>query len=255
MRFACLGSGSRGNAWLVESGGTRVLVDCGFSVRETVRRLQRLGVEAESIAAVLLTHEHADHARGVASFAARHGCEVWLTHGARVMLDAVGDAPSRLREIGSHAAFTLGDFEVAPVAVPHDAREPVQFVFGDGRLRFGILTDAGHVTAHMVTMFAECDALAIECNHDVDLLRRGGYPAALKARILGRYGHLDNAMAGEFLAKVGGRRLQHVVAAHLSEENNRPELARQALAAALGCEEDWIGVAGQDDGCAWRQIA
>lgn len=254
MRFACLGSGSKGNAWLVEAGGTRVLVDCGFSARETARRLECLGVSADTVDAVLLTHEHSDHARGVAGVAARFGCEVYLTHGARVMLAAVDGAPKRMREIDSHTAFGLGDLEIVPVAVPHDAREPVQFVFSDGRGRLGILTDAGHVSAHMEAMFADCDALALECNHDVELLKRGSYPPALKARILGRYGHLDNAMARDFLAKVKSARLQHVVAAHLSEENNRPELARQALAAALGCEESWIGVADQETGCDWRQI-
>ncbi len=254
MRFACLGSGSRGNAWLVEAGATRVLVDCGFSAREMARRLGRLGVAADTVDAVLLTHEHADHARGVAGFASRFGCEVFLTHGAQVMLEAGDGAPERSREIDSHTPFALGNLEIVPVAVPHDAREPVQFVFGDGRVRLGILTDAGHVSAHMEAMFANCDALALECNHDVDLLRGGSYPPALKARILGRYGHLDNAMARAFLAKVASPRLQHVVAAHLSEENNRPELARQALAAALGCEENWIGVADQEEGCDWRQL-
>ena len=254
MRFACLGSGSRGNAWLVEAGATRVLVDCGFSAREATRRLERLGVAADTVDAVLLTHEHADHARGVAGFSSRFACEVLLTHGARLMLEATDSAPKQAREIDSHTPFALGDLEIVPVAVPHDAREPVQFVFGDGRARLGILTDAGHVTAHMEAMFADCDALAVECNHDVDLLRRGSYPPALKARILGRYGHLDNTMARSFLAKVATGRLRHVVAAHLSEENNRPELARQALATALGCEEDWIGVADQEMGCDWRRI-
>lgn len=254
MRFACLGSGSKGNAWVVESGTTRILIDCGFSARETARRLERLGVAADSINAVLLTHEHSDHARGVAGFSAKHEADIWLTHGAHAMLDAVGDAPRRVNEIDSHTPFAVGDIEITPVAVPHDAREPVQFVLSDGRLRLGILTDAGHVTAHMETAYADCDALAVECNHDVDLLRRGSYPPALKARILGRYGHLDNAMARDFLAKVASDRLQHVVAAHLSEENNRPELARQALAGALGCENDWIGVADQEAGCEWRQI-
>lgn len=254
MRFACLGSGSKGNAWLVEAGGTRVLVDCGFSARETARRLERLGVAADTVDAVLLTHEHSDHARGVAGVSSKFGCEVYLTHGAWAMLEALDGAPKQVREIDSHTAFGLGDLEIIPVAVPHDAREPVQFVFGDGHHRLGILTDAGHVSAHMEAMFADCDALALECNHDVDLLKRGSYPPALKARILGRYGHLDNTMAQDFLAKVKSDRLQHVVAAHLSEENNRPELARQALAAALACDESWIGVADQETGCDWRQI-
>lgn len=254
MRFACLGSGSRGNAWLIEAGSTRVLVDCGFSARETAKRLERLGVEADSVDALLLTHEHADHARGVAGFSARYRCEVWLTHGARGMLQATDSLPQRVREVDSHSAFAVGDLAITPVAVPHDAREPVQFVLSDGQHRLGILTDAGHVTPHMETMFSGCDALAIECNHDVALLRQGSYPPALKTRILGRYGHLDNGTAQQLLAQVASDRLQHVLAAHLSEENNRPELARRALAGALGCEEGWIGVADQEQGSDWRQI-
>lgn len=255
MRFASLGSGSRGNAWIVEAGATRVLVDCGFSARETTRRLQRLGVEAESIAAVLITHEHSDHARGVARFAGRFGCTTWLTPGARAMLTATGEAPTTCRELDSHAVFSIGDLQIQPYPVPHDAREPVQFVFSDGARRFGLLTDAGHVTGHMEAMLAGCEALAIECNHDVERLRQGSYPPGLKARILGRYGHLDNGAAAQLLARVAGPRLQHVVAAHLSEENNSPDLARQALAGAIGCEPGWIGVADQDLGCDWRALA
>ena len=255
MRFASLGSGSRGNAWVVESGATRVLVDCGFSARETAKRLQRLGIDAESIAAVLITHEHSDHARGVASFAGRFGCETWLTPGARAMLEATGEAPQDCRLLDSHARFAIGDLQITPFPVPHDAREPVQFVFTDGARRLGILTDAGHVTGHMESMLTDCDALAIECNHDVELLRRGSYPAGLKTRILGRYGHLDNTAAAQLLAKVAGPRLQHVLAAHLSEENNSPALAQAALAGAMGCAPEWIGVAKQEAGCDWRAIA
>ncbi len=255
MRFASLGSGSRGNAWLIEAGSTRVLVDCGFSTRDTVRRLARLGVEAGTIAAVLVSHEHADHARGVAGFADRYGCEVWLTDGARTALDAMGAVPGRLRRVDSHARFAVRDLEIAPFPVPHDAREPVQYAVSDGTRRFGILTDAGHVTPHMEAMLRGCDALAIECNHDVERLRRGSYPQGLKARILGRYGHLDNLAAAELLGRVSGPRLQHVVAAHLSQENNTPGLARAALAGALGCEPEWIAVADQEHGCAWRELA
>lgn len=255
MRFASLGSGSRGNAWLIEAGSTRVLVDCGFSARETVRRLARLGVEAQTVAAVLVTHEHSDHARGVAGFSARLGCEVWLTHGAQAALEALGEVPGRWRRVESHGGFAVDDLQIAPFPVPHDAREPVQYVFSDGVRRLGILTDAGHVTSHMEAMLADCDALAIECNHDVERLQRGSYPPGLKARILGRYGHLDNTAAAQLLGKVAGPRLQHVIAAHLSEENNTPELARDALAGAMGCEREWIGVADQERGCDWRQIA
>ena len=254
MRFGCLGSGSKGNAWLVEAGDTRILVDCGFGIRETGRRMNRLGIDVASLAAILVTHEHSDHGRGAAKVAQAARCPVWLSHGSHAMLEAVGDAPASPRILEGHQAFAVGDLEIMPYPVPHDAREPVQFVFSDGARRFGLLTDAGHVTAHMERVLEGCDALALECNHDVAKLEAGGYPAALKRRILGRYGHLDNAAAAALLARVAGKTLRHVVAAHLSEENNAPELARAALAGALGCEAHWIGVADQETGLDWREL-
>jgi phosphoribosyl 1,2-cyclic phosphodiesterase len=211
-------------------------------------------VEPAAVNAVLITHEHSDHARGVARFAAKYGAEVWLTPGCGVALDAMGDLPVRVKEVDSHAAFAVGDLEFQPFPVPHDAREPVQYVVSDGARRWGLLTDAGHVTEHMVAMLQDCDALALECNHDVDRLKQGSYPASLKARILGRYGHLDNRAAAELLGRLSTDKLQHVVAAHLSEENNSPELARSTLAAVLNCDPGWIGVADQSDGLDWRTI-
>jgi phosphoribosyl 1,2-cyclic phosphodiesterase len=254
VRFACLGSGSKGNAWLVQAGRTRVLVDCGFGPREAARRLGRLGVGVEEVDAILVTHEHSDHGRGVAKLARQAACPVWLSHGSQAMLDATGEGPDRVEVILEHAPFALGDLEVTPYPVPHDAREPLQFLFSDGAVKFGLLTDAGHVTPHMETVLRQCDALALECNHDVAMLQAGTYAASLKRRILGRYGHLDNQAAAALLAKVKGARLKHVVAAHLSQENNRPHLARHALAGALGCTPDWIAVADQDDGLDWREI-
>jgi phosphoribosyl 1,2-cyclic phosphodiesterase len=254
MRFGCLGSGSKGNAWLVEAGDTRIMVDCGFGVRDTTRRLNRLGLEASSLSAILVTHEHSDHGRGAAKVAQAARCPVWLSHGSHVMLDAVGDAPPSSRILDGHRPFAIGDLEITPFPVPHDAREPVQFVFSDGASRFGLLTDAGHVTPHMEMVLAGCDGLALECNHDVAKLEAGSYPAALKRRILGRYGHLDNGAAARLLGRVAGAGLKHVVAAHLSEENNDPGLARSALAGALGCEPSWIGVADQETGMDWREL-
>ncbi len=254
MRFACLGSGSRGNAWLVEAGSTRVMLDCGFGVRETLQRMLRLGLEEGSLSGLLITHEHADHARGAARFADRHRCGVWLTHGSRVMLESMGCAPERMHEVDGDAVFTIGDLEIKAFPVPHDAREPVQFVVSDGHVRFGMLTDAGHVTEHAVESLSGCQALALECNHDVTMLRQGGYPATLKARILGRYGHLDNASAVALLERMDRSRLRHVMAAHLSEENNTPELARAALAGALDCRPAEIDVADQAAGLGWRDI-
>jgi len=251
IRFASLGSGSKGNALLVESGRTRVLLDCGFGPREVVTRLARLGVAADSIDAVLVTHEHADHVGGAARCAARYGWSVHASHGtaAATQLDGVA-----VRRFDSHTSFALGDLEIHPYPVPHDAREPTQFVFSDGASRLGVLTDAGTITPHIFAMLTACAALVLECNHDAAMLANGRYPPLLKRRIAGAFGHLDNAAAAGLLRGIGGAHLRHVVAAHLSEENNTPELACTALAGALGCSADWIGVASQTNGFSWREI-
>ena len=254
MRFGCLGSGSKGNAWLVQAGDTRIMIDCGFGPREAGKRLARLGLAVSDLNAILVTHEHSDHGRGVAQVASQARSSVWLTHGTYTQLDALDNAPLSPRIIVGQHAFSIGDLEITPFTVPHDAREPTQFVFSDGVRRFGLLTDAGHVTQQMETTLTGCDALALECNHDVAQLEAGSYPPALKRRILGRYGHLDNASAAALLKKIASGKLKHVVAAHLSAENNAPELARAALAGALGCEHDWIGVADQETGLDWREI-
>ena len=251
MRFASLGSGSRGNALIVDVGDTRVLLDCGFSVKATVERLGRLGIAAESIDAVLLTHEHSDHLGSAARFAARFGLPVYLTYGTQ---QALSDCWPNCRLIDSHQTFAIGSLEVQAFPVPHDAREPVQYVFSDGQHRLGVLTDCGTVTAHALSMLDACDALILECNHDTRLLAESSYPAMLKRRISGNFGHLGNGQAAELLTRIETSRLQHIVAAHLSEQNNRPELAVTALATALGCDAEWIGVASQASGFDWRQV-
>lgn len=255
MRFACLGSGSEGNGWLIEAGDTRVLVDCGFTLADTVARLARLGVSPDMLAAVLVTHEHDDHAGGVGRLARRHGVPVYLTYGTLQAASTVLTGVAELKIFDSHRRFSIGDLEIEPYPVPHDAREPSQFVFSDGARRIGLLTDAGEVTAHMRAVLSGLDALLLECNHDRGLLQDSDYPAALKRRIAGRQGHLDNSAAAALLADVDRSRLMHVVAAHLSRSNNTPELARTALAAVLCCGPDEVAVAEQALGLDWRQVA
>ncbi len=252
MRFASLGSGSEGNGLVVEAGNTRILLDCGFSAAETVRRLARLGLEPDAVDALLVTHEHDDHVGGVARFARKFGIPVYLTYGTHA---AAGDDFPQVEIIDSHSPFAVGDIEVFPYPVPHDAREPTQFVFGDGAQRLGVLTDAGSSTPHIEAMLSGLAALVIECNHDRELLMGSEYPERLKQRIGGYYGHLDNNQAAQIVAAIERQSLQHVVAAHLSQKNNRPDLARSALAGALGCTQDWIGVASQTEGFAWRMLS
>lgn len=254
MRFASLGSGSQGNALLVEVGRTRVLLDCGFSVAQTTRRLARLGIRPEDLSGIVVTHEHDDHIGGVARFARKHQLPTWITAGTYRGLEQLFEPAIDLRLIVGYAAFTIGDILVEPFPVPHDAREPAQFVFADGNARLGILTDVGYATPHIRIRLSGCNALVMECNHDAALLEGSDYPASIKQRIASRLGHLDNAQAADLLASLDCQKLQHVLAAHLSETNNRPELARAALAGALGCSADWIGVAHQHGGSTWRQI-
>lgn len=254
LRFASLGSGSRGNAMVVEAGNTKVLLDCGFGPRELNSRLKRLGLVIEDFAAILVTHEHSDHSAGVFKCARRHQIKVHMTHGTFSASAESEETLPSLCLIDTHQPLTVGDLEIHPYPVPHDAREPVQFVFSDGRHRLGVLTDTGCVTPHIVTMLNVCDALVLECNHDLDMLDNSTYPWTLKQRIRGRYGHLDNQASANLLAGLDHSRLQHVIAAHLSEQNNTPQRARAALASAINCDEEWIGVATQDDGFTWREL-
>lgn len=254
MRFASLGSGSRGNALIVEAGDTRVLLDCGFAARTTAEKLGRLGVSPDSLSGVLVTHEHSDHIAGVFRFARRYELPVYLTHGTHAAAPR-GKLPlPECRLIDSHTSFAIGDLEIHPFPVPHDAREPVQYAFSNGRHRLGVLTDTGAITPYIVEVLRVCDALVLECNHDAELLAASDYPAMLKRRISGRLGHLDNDTAASFLRQIDTSRLQHVVAAHLSQQNNRRELAVAALASALNCADEWIGVASQESGFDWRQV-
>jgi phosphoribosyl 1,2-cyclic phosphodiesterase len=257
VRFALLGSGSEGNALIVEAGATRLMLDCGFGLRDTVARLERIGLEPADLAGIVVTHEHSDHADGVLPLARRFGLPVWMTWGTFSAMRCVEPDAGRdvqVRLVDPDSSFAAGDLEVRPVTVPHDAREPVQYVFGDGVRRLGVLTDTGSSTAHIQASLSGCEAIVLECNHDLDMLMNGEYPPTLKARIAGRWGHLDNAVSAAILSAIDRSRLRHVVAAHLSRKNNTPELARNALARVLGCAPEWIAVATQEDGLAWREV-
>ncbi len=248
-----LGSGSEGNGLVVTQNQTTILLDCGFSVQETVQRLARLAIAPQQITAIVVTHEHSDHIGGVARFARKFGVPVFITHGT---LQTQGNAFAEIAvtEINPHQQFAIGEVLVQPYPVPHDAAEPVQFAFSDGNRRLGVLTDSGTSTPHIEATLNGCDALVLECNHDVEMLANSAYPYSLKQRVGGRLGHLNNDQAAQLLSRLDTSRLQHLVAAHLSRKNNNPELAVQALCNVLGCAMDWVAVATQDEGLSWREL-
>jgi phosphoribosyl 1,2-cyclic phosphodiesterase len=253
MRFTSLGSGSSGNGLVVESGSTRVMMDCGFTLAATQAKLESRGLSPSGISGICVTHEHDDHIGGVARFAKRYAIPVYVTHGTAQWLP--DDFPAVLvRLIDSHTSFAIDGISVQPFPVPHDAREPVQYVFSDGDVRLGVLTDLGTPTSHVQDRLSGCEALVIECNHDLDMLMAGPYPVSLKQRVAGRFGHLDNAAAGHLVASLDRSRLRHLIAAHLSQQNNTAALARQALCTAANCAAEWIGVAEQEDGFPWRDV-
>ena len=260
LRFASLASGSSGNCLVVEAGDraavTRVLLDCGLNLTDTERRLARLGLEPSQIDGMLITHEHGDHAHGVFDFAAAHGVVVYLTYGTMLAMKAEGKVIEGVRMVyvNGRQSEAIGGMQVIPFTVPHDAREPVQFVVSDGERRLGVVTDIGVPTAHVAQVLSGLDALVLECNYDRDMLWAGGYPRWLKERIAGPFGHLDNEDSGRLLAALDCSRLKHIIGAHLSQQNNRPALARAVLARALNCEESWIGLASQDEGFGWREL-
>lgn len=251
---ASLGSGSRGNGTLVRGPDGYLLIDCGFTLRGTRERLARLGVTPDQLTAILVTHEHSDHGSGVGPLARAHDLPVFTTDGTARQL-ALDNC--RIESISARHDVMLGGVEVRPVVVPHDARDPVQFVLACGGARLGVLTDAGHVTAHMVDAFRDLDALVLECNHDSDRLWGGRYPESLKRRVGGPHGHLSNLQAAAFLRQAASPRLTELVLAHLSEQNNLPDDAltavRESLADTVGIAPR-VSLATQQQGFGWLSI-
>lgn len=255
LRFKSLGSGSTGNATLVEATGLRprrLLVDCGLGIRQLSVRLAQAGLADGDIDAIFITHEHSDHIGCARQFARRHRVPVWMSRGTQ---EGIGlpDFDGLLRTARDGEAIDLGELQLMPFTVPHDAREPLQLTCTDGASKLGLLTDLGHATAHLLAHLAHCDALLLECNHDIELLAQSTYPPFLKRRVGGMYGHLSNAAAGEIARSVAHGGLRQLVAAHLSQQNNRPELAHQAMTEALGSSAELV-IADAGSGTPWLAI-
>jgi phosphoribosyl 1,2-cyclic phosphodiesterase len=253
LRFKSLGSGSTGNATVVQARCgtqlTHLLVDCGLGIRQLDARLGQAGMLAEQIDGIFITHEHGDHIGCARQLALRERIPVWMSQGTYTAIGAP-DFAGLLRIACDSASVQLGALQIRPFTVPHDAREPLQLTCSDGATRLGILTDLGHATAHVVEQLSGCATLLLECNHDPDMLAASTYPPFLKRRVGGAWGHLANHAAAAIALAVQPRGLKQVVAAHLSEQNNRPELARAALARSLGDRVE-LHVADARAGSAW----
>lgn len=233
LRISSLGSGSKGNSTLIQTDQITLMVDCGFGLKETVRRLDELSVHPEQIDAILVTHEHQDHISGVESLAAKFDLQVFMTAGTKRAWKSRGRITPVL--VSSGNSFLVKNVEVQPVAVPHDAKEPVQYVISYLKHKVGILTDLGSLTRHIHEAYKDCQAILIEANHDVEMLQNGSYPSSLKKRVAGDWGHLNNMQTAVFLAQLQEQgHLNQVIIGHISEQNNRIDLVKEKLQAQLG---------------------
>lgn len=257
LRFRSLGSGSTGNATLIEAGNglrtSRVLVDCGFGLRHLEARLERAGLAAADIDALFITHEHGDHIGCAHAFSRRHGTAVWMSEGTW-MASGSRDYEGRLSFARDGERIAVGELMLQPFTVPHDAREPLQLRCTDGARHLGVLTDLGHATPHVLAQLGGLDSLLLEFNHDVDMLAVSSYPPFLKQRVGGNWGHLSNDAAAGIAAALCHGAMRHLVAAHLSEQNNKPEIVRLAMAQVLGANADEMLTANAAEGTPWLEV-
>jgi phosphoribosyl 1,2-cyclic phosphodiesterase len=234
VTVAFLGSGSSGNATVVRSGDTQLLLDCGFSARETARRMTALGIDANATNEVLVTHEHSDHVSGVPVFARRHHVPVFLSDGTARASGLPGERGCELHRVRSGETFTVGSLRVTAFRVSHDAAEPLGYLFEDDEgERLGIATDTGVATGELLEALTGCHVLGIETNHDAEMLQNGPYPYFLRRRIAGERGHLDNRAAADIVERLAHDGLRRVVGLHVSQHNNTRVLAAASLKATL----------------------
>ncbi|GAC1434890.1 MAG: MBL fold metallo-hydrolase [Terriglobales bacterium] len=240
VSVSVLASGSRGNSTIVESSTTRILVDAGISCRETFKRMKAVNDDPHSLSAILITHEHSDHVYGLLVLAKKLNIPVFMTGAthnswSRSVRDACGEMPAiKLELFSAGRCFQVGDIDVTPFTIPHDAVDPVGFTFRTEGVKVGIATDLGYMPPGVCDQLRGCNVLIIESNHDLERLRLGPYPWSVKQRVMSRVGHLSNDALAQFFCNDYDGGASYLVLAHLSEQNNHPELARGAAEKALG---------------------
>jgi len=232
LSFTLLGSSSSGNAILVSAGSTHILVDVGLSGRKTVRRLHEIGMEPEDVSAVIVSHEHGDHCRGVGPFVKDLDIPVFITDGAlensRILMDT-----NKRRRIVAGESFDVCGIQFTGFSTPHDAADPLGFIIEKDGIKIGIALDLGYISNLVLERLKCCDGIILESNHDVQMLKAGPYPWALKQRVMSRRGHLSNDSVAEFLKNDFDGKAVQVVLAHLSKQNNLPEIALLSAQQAL----------------------
>jgi phosphoribosyl 1,2-cyclic phosphodiesterase len=251
VTISVLGSGSRGNSTFIRTDRVRLLIDAGISRREVARRLESIGEDPDGIDAVLVTHDHNDHAAALRMFVKELPVSAYLTRGtiAAIRAEDYEFNGSRVVPITPGVAFRIGDAEVIPFAVPHDAADPVAFSVKVDGLKITQLTDTGWLPESVASHLQNSDVLIIESNHDLEMLRVGPYPWNLKERLMSRHGHLSNTAVAQFIRGEWDGRAQHLVLAHISSRNNHPEIARQEATRAMrsrGLGPDRLQVTAQD---------
>jgi phosphoribosyl 1,2-cyclic phosphodiesterase len=254
VRFASLGSGSKGNSTLIETEYGCLMIDCGFSTKETIKRLDRLGKSPQDILAILVTHEHSDHWKGVLPFASKFSIDIYATAGCYRAVNVIPSLSKRYRVICSHNSFMINNVNVLPIPVPHDASEPVQYIISCDQNRLGILTDVGNITPYIIKQYNECTGLLVEANHDVALLEAGDYPKFLKDRVAGHWGHLNNHQTASLLNSINQDSIKKLVIGHISENNNNSVRVKEAIEGVFLCPEKII-YANQNEGFDWVYLS
>ncbi len=250
MKFASLGSGSKGNATIIDTEHGCLMIDCGFSIKETTRRLERVGKSPQDISAILVTHEHSDHWKGVLPFASKFSIDIYATAGCYRAVNISPRTSKQFKVICSHSSFMLNNVQVLPIPVPHDASEPVQYIFSYDQFRLGILTDVGNITPYIIEQYNRCTGLLVEANHDVEMLQAGTYPRFLKDRVAGEWGHLNNYQTASLLSAIDQDIIQKLVIGHISESNNDSVRVKKAIEDVFTCSEKII-YANQNEGFDW----
>jgi phosphoribosyl 1,2-cyclic phosphodiesterase len=254
VKFASLGSGSKGNATIIDTENGCLMIDCGFSIKETTRRLERVGKSPQDISAILVTHEHSDHWKGVLPFSSKFSIDVYATAGCYRAVNVSPSSSKLFKIVCSHTVFMINRVQVQPIPVPHDANEPVQYIFSYDQYRLGILTDVGNITPYIIQQYNNCTGLLVEANHDVELLQAGAYPKFLKDRVAGQWGHLNNAQTASLLSAIDQQSIQKLVIGHISESNNNSARVKQAIEDVFASSEKII-YANQNEGFDWVYLS